>query len=81
MLAWILCAVKANLKTLLIFPKTKNLNWLNHIILKIFSKTRMEQSVESNSSEKFKAIAWLSILFAHISDFFKKKKTSLYLLK
>ena len=78
MLAWILCAVKANLKSLLILPKTKNLNWLHHIILKIFSKTRMEQSVESNSSEKFKAIAWLSILFAHISDFLKKKDFSVF---
>ena len=36
----------------------------------------MEQSVESNSFEKFKAIVslTLSMLFAHISDFFLKKK-------
>ena len=32
-LAWI----KANLKTLLILPKTKNLKWLHHVTLKIYS--------------------------------------------
>ena len=42
--------MKANLlKTLLILQKTKNLNWLDHVTLKSnLSKTRMEQSVESN---------------------------------
>ena len=38
-------------------------------------KTHMEQSVESNLSKKFKAIASLPIpYFAHISDFFLKKR-------
>ena len=37
-------------------------------------KTHMEQSVESNLSKKFKAIASLPIpYFAHISDFILKK--------
>ena len=30
-----LASIKANLKTLLILPKTKNLNWLHHVTLKI----------------------------------------------
>ena len=37
-------------------------------------KTHMEQSVDSNLSKKFKAIASLPIpYFAHISDFILKK--------
>ena len=36
----------------------------------------MEHPVDSNSFKKFKAIASLPILFAHIPDFFFKKDFS-----
>ena len=64
--------------SLLISPKTKNLNWLHHATLKYnLSKTRIEQSMESNSFEKFKVIASLPILRPYFSGvFFKKRKIS-----
>ena len=69
----ILTWIKANLlKTLLILSKTKNLKWLH------LSITNMEQSVESNSFEKFKAIKSLLILLPYFRYFCKKKR---FLLK
>ena len=65
-LAWI----KANL-----LQTHLNLNWLHHFTSKSnLSKPRMEQSVESHSFEKFKAIAPLPILCLYFRFFFVKKK-------
>ena len=45
-------------------------------------KTRMEESVGSNSFETFKAIAHLLILLVHISEcFFKKRFLCIYISK
>ena len=61
------------LLTLLILPKTKNLNRLHHVTLKInLTKTRMEQSVQFNSFQKFKAKASLLILCQYFRYFLKK---------
>ena len=53
----------------------------SHHFTNLISPSHMEQSVESNSFEKFKAIASLPILFVHISDFFKKRFLCIYLSK
>ena len=62
------------LKTLLILPKTKNLNWLHHVTLKTnLSNTHLEKSVETNFFKKFKVIASLLILTPYLRIFSKKK--------
>ena len=69
-LAWI----KTNLKTLLILPKTKNLNWLHHVTLKTnLSNTHLEKSVETNFFKRFKVIASLPILTPYLRIFSEKK--------
>ena len=69
-LAWI----KANLlRTLSMLPKTQNLNWLHHVTLKIYSLQNPPGTVSGNSFEEFKAIRHC-LYFAHISDFFSKKR-------
>ena len=66
-----LTLINSNLvKSYLISPKTKNLNRLHHVTLKISS-----QAVESNSVEQFKVIASIANCqsFAFISNLKKKK--------
>ena len=67
-------SLKTNLETLLILPKTKNLNWLHHVTLKTnFSNTHLEKSVETNFFKRFKVIAYLSDRIVYLRIFSKKK--------
>ena len=68
----ILTWIKANLlKTLLLLPKTKNLNIYITPLWKFnLSKTRMEKSMKSNFFQKFKE---KFKIFAHILDILLKR--------